>query len=77
MSACLERGIPAGLLRAIMIEWRESEIRMNRVMGALTDDLDGGKQVEDDVMKRFEDLHDDLGHIKQGRKARPEDPSAY
>ncbi len=77
VSACLEKGIPAGLLRAIMIEWRESEIRMNRIMGALRDDLDGEKQVADDVMKRFEDMHDGLGEIKPGAKTRPADPSAY
>jgi hypothetical protein len=68
VSACLAKGIPPAMLYTIMIEWGESESRMNRVLGVLRDDRP--RQISDELMKRFEDLHDPNGALKSRRKRR-------
>jgi len=75
VSGCLEKGVPPSMLHAIMVEWRESESRMNRVMGVLRDDKSSDKRIPDDLMKKFEDLHDDNGELKRRHRARPDGSS--
>ena len=63
VTACVDEGIPFEMIAKLMREWKMSEEAIDRALSVMPDDPAMDKRISDELMRKFEALHDDDGNV--------------